>query len=86
MPPMILKGPLLDRACSSGSARNKPRTKFGWDERSRRTTRQPGLRRHPEFGAWLIHADSRCVIVALATVGLVDGKVCFCVGRPVFTS
>jgi len=36
-------------------AKNKPRTKFGWDERSRRTTRQPGLRRRPEFSAWLTH-------------------------------
>jgi len=32
MPPMILKGPLLDRACSSESAKNKPNPKVGWDE------------------------------------------------------
>jgi len=54
---MVLKGPLLDRACGSGSAtaKRKPGTKSGWDERSSRTTRQPGLRRRPEFSVRLIH-------------------------------
>lgn len=32
MPPMILKGPLPDRACSSETAKNKPNPKVGWDE------------------------------------------------------
>jgi len=52
---MIFKGPLLDSACSSGLAKNRPRTNVGWDEGFTRTTRQPGLCRRPEFRAWLIH-------------------------------
>src|SRR5271157_1935417 len=50
---------LLGRSCEKKSARgkpkNKPRTKFGRDKRSRGTTRQPGLRGHPD-SPWLIHA------------------------------
>jgi hypothetical protein len=49
-------GPSHRLISTSDKPKNKPRTKFGRDKRSRGTVRQPQLSGRPD-SAWLIHAD-----------------------------